>query len=45
MNLRVAVTCEVKGDDAPIRSESEAEEAVISTLWQTRNRVIYTCPG
>ena len=28
MNLRVAVTCEVKGVDAPIRSESEAEQAV-----------------
>ena len=28
MNLRVAVACEVKGDDVPIRSESEAEQAV-----------------
>ena len=28
MNLRVAVTCEVKGNDAPSRSESEREERV-----------------
>ena len=28
MNLRVAMSCEVKGDDTPSRSESEAEEAV-----------------
>ena len=28
MNLRVAMSCEVKGDDSPSRSESEAEEAV-----------------
>ena len=30
MNLRVAVTGEVKGDDARIRSESESEEGVES---------------
>ena len=28
MNLRVAMTCEVKSDDTPSRSESEAEQAV-----------------
>ena len=28
MNLRVAVTCEVKGKDVPSRSESEPEEGV-----------------
>ena len=28
MNLRVAVTCEVKGVYSPSRSESEAEQAV-----------------
>ena len=45
MNLRVAMTGEDKRNDARIRSESEAEEAVISQSGQTRNRVIYTCPG
>ena len=30
MNLRVAVSGEVKGDDACIRSESESEEGVES---------------
>ena len=39
------MSCEVKDDDIPSRSESEAEEAVFSTMGQTRNRVIYTCPG
>ena len=28
MNLRVAVTCEVKGNDVPSRSESEPEQGV-----------------
>ena len=45
MNLRVAVTGEVNGQEAGIRSESEPEEGVLSQWWQTRNRVIYTCPG
>ena len=45
MNLRVAMTGEDKRNDARIRSESEAEEAVFSQSGQTRNRVIYTCPG
>ena len=28
MNLRVAMTCEVKNDDIPSRSESEREQRV-----------------
>ncbi len=32
MNLRVAVACEVKVDDHPSRSESEAEEAAQSAV-------------
>ena len=32
MNLRVAMTCEVKGHETPSRSESEAEEAVMSDV-------------
>ena len=45
MNLRVAVSGEVKGEDARSRSESESEQGVFSHWRQTRNRVIYTCPG
>ena len=29
MNLRVAMSCEVKGDDTPSRSESEREQRVL----------------
>ena len=45
MNLRVAVTGKVKSHEAPSRSESESEEGEMSQWRQTRNRVIYTCPG
>ena len=45
MNLRVAMSSEVKSDDTPSRSESEREERDMSWMGQTRNRVIYTCPG
>ena len=57
MNLRVAVTGKDKRNDARIRSESEPEEGevvsyetkrtlCVKSRWgQTRNQVIYTCPG
>ena len=32
MNLRVAVTGEVKGHEARIRSESESEEGVVESV-------------
>ena len=45
MSLRVAVTGEVKHHEMRIRSESEPEQGDFSRWWQTRNQVIYTCPG
>ena len=56
MSLRVAVRGEVKREDARSRSESESEEGAwrftpkrtlvrLSHVGQTRNRVIYPCPG
>ncbi len=45
MNLRVAVTGEANRLEPGIRSESEPEQGVFSRWWQTRNRVIYACPG
>ena len=35
----------VNRHEAGIHSESESEEGVYGRLRQTRNRVIYTCPG
>ena len=45
MNLRVAVPGEDKRHETRIRSGSEPEEGDISRVRQTRNQVIYTCPG
>ena len=39
------MTGEVKRLCRVSRSESEAEQAGVSPLGQTRNRVIYACPG
>ena len=45
MSLRVAVVGEANRENTGTRSESEPEEGVLSRRRQTRNRVIYACPG
>ena len=45
MSLRVAVTGKAKPHEGRSRSESEPEEGVFSRWGQTRNQVIYACPG
>ena len=44
MNLRVAVTCEIKLFISVVVVKASLKRA-LSTWRQTRNRVIYTCPG
>ena len=42
MNLRVAVTGEAKGHEAPSRSESESEEGVESVLADAKPCDLHT---